>query len=117
MATTPATGAAVLPAGDGVRVLLVDDDPVARRASRGLLELAGLLVVAEAGDGDTALALAGRMGPTVVVVDLALRRFGTSGLLRLVQQLRRADPSLMVVVQTRVTDLRVHRAAYGAGAI
>jgi hypothetical protein len=43
---TPVGGAAVLRAGDGARVLVVDDDPAARRAARGLLEAARLLVVA-----------------------------------------------------------------------
>jgi CheY-like chemotaxis protein len=110
MTTTPATGAAMLPACEGVRVLLVDDDPAARRVARGLL------AVAEAGDGRAALTLAGRVGPSVVVADLAVRRSGMFGLLTLLHRLRQADRLLMVVVHTGVADLRVHRAAYGAGA-
>jgi DNA-binding NarL/FixJ family response regulator len=103
-------------AGDSARVLVVDDDPAARRAARGLLEAARLLVVAEAGDADEALMAAGRVEPTVVVADLRVRRSGTFGLLSMLHQLRLVDPPVTVVVHTGVEELQVHRAAYGAGA-
>jgi two-component system, NarL family, nitrate/nitrite response regulator NarL len=112
----PVGGSAVLVAGDGARVLLVDDDPVAQRAVRGLLAIAGLLVVGEAGDAHDGLVAVGRVAPTVVVAGLQVRRSGTFGALTLVHRLQVADPPVMVVVLTAVEDLQVYRAAYGAGA-
>jgi DNA-binding NarL/FixJ family response regulator len=109
-------GSDVLVAGDSARVLLVDDDPEALRAARGLLELSGLLVVAEVSDAHEALVVGGRIEPTVVVVDLHVRRSGRFGLLSLLHRLRLADPTVMVVVHTAVHEVQVHRAAYMAGA-
>jgi two-component system, NarL family, nitrate/nitrite response regulator NarL len=54
----------------GPRVLLVDDHVIFRRGLRALLEEHGIDVVAEAPDGGTALGVARRVTPDVVVVDL-----------------------------------------------
>jgi DNA-binding NarL/FixJ family response regulator len=112
----PVGGSALLPAGQRVRVLLVDDDPSARWASRWLLTAAGLLVVGEAGDAHEALVMVGRVAPTVAVVDLRVRRSGVFGLLTLLHRLGQAASAVTVVVHTAAVELQVHRAAYGAGA-
>ena len=54
------------------RVLVVDDHAGFRASARTLLELDGFDVVAEAADGATGLELAGRIGPDVVLLDVAL---------------------------------------------
>jgi DNA-binding NarL/FixJ family response regulator len=56
-----------------IRILLVDDHAMFREALRLLLERDGTLqVIAEAGDGETALKLAEEMSPDVVVMDIAM---------------------------------------------
>jgi DNA-binding NarL/FixJ family response regulator len=54
-----------------IRVLLADDHPLLRSGLRAILEgEAGIEVVAEAGDGQTAVALAAELSPDVVVMDI-----------------------------------------------
>ena len=52
--------------------LVVDDHPSFRRFASRLLEAAGFVVVAEAGDGASALALVRDMQPDVVLLDVFL---------------------------------------------
>ncbi|MGW8744411.1 response regulator [Streptomyces sp. NPDC055794] len=66
--TDPAAGA---PAA--VRILVCDDHVVVRAGLLALLDSApGIEVVGEAGTGEEALALAGRLAPDVVLMDLQL---------------------------------------------
>ena len=54
-----------------LRVVIADDHTVVRQGIRGVLEeVEGLEVVAEAGDGDEALALVSQHEPDVVVLDV-----------------------------------------------
>ena len=58
-----------------IRVLVVDDDPMVRMGLRFLLDSADDIdVVAEAGDGDEALARAAVGGTDVVLMDLRMPR-------------------------------------------
>jgi DNA-binding NarL/FixJ family response regulator len=70
-------------------VLLADDQELVRAGFRLILELAGLDVVGEAGDGAEALELTRRLEPDVVLMDIrmpvmdgieATRRIGRAGL-------------------------------------
>ena len=56
-----------------IRVVLADDQTLVRRGIRSLLELAGgITVVAEAGDGDEAVAAILRERPDVVLLDVRM---------------------------------------------
>ncbi len=77
-------------------ILLVEDDPALRRASRLALERAGHRVI-EAGDGAEAAEVAGRTPPGLVVTDVMLpRRSGP----QLVEGLRARWPGLRVLYVT-----------------
>lgn len=55
-----------------LRVMLADDHVVLREGLRVLLERAGMAVVAEVGEGQTALALVETLHPDVVILDCQL---------------------------------------------
>ncbi|GLZ01690.1 response regulator transcription factor [Actinoplanes sp. NBRC 103695] len=56
-----------------IRLLLADDEVLIRGAMAALLDLeADICVVGEAADGETAVALAGRVRPDVAVLDLEM---------------------------------------------
>jgi DNA-binding NarL/FixJ family response regulator len=55
-----------------VRVLVVDDDAGMRAVVRAGIQFAGMTVVGEAGDGESAIALAREYQPDVVVLDVAM---------------------------------------------
>ena len=101
-----------VPAGNGrsadqavrppISVLIVDDHPVVRRGLRVLLEVQdGIEVAGEAGDGDTALALAAEHTPDVILLDLKLP--GMDGIAVLAALKARGSPA-RVLVLTSATE-------------
>jgi DNA-binding NarL/FixJ family response regulator len=61
-------------APSGLRVLIVDDQELVRAGFRMILERGGHEVVAEAGDGVEAVALAAEHAPDVVLMDIRMPR-------------------------------------------
>jgi DNA-binding response OmpR family regulator len=60
-----------------LRVLIVDDEPLARQRLRHLLaETAGAEVVGECGDGTEAAKAIGELAPDVVLLDVQMREMG-----------------------------------------
>jgi DNA-binding NarL/FixJ family response regulator len=57
-----------------LRVLLADDHSIVRRGLRGLLETAGLTVVAEAADGLEAVRLCEEQHPEILILDISMPR-------------------------------------------
>jgi two-component system, NarL family, response regulator NreC len=55
-----------------LRVLLADDHSIVRRGLRGLLETAGLTVVAEAADGLEAVRLCEEQHPEILILDIGM---------------------------------------------
>jgi len=82
------------------RVLVVDDDPTARRPLELLLHAEGF-VVSTASDGVAALEQAARTQPDVVLTDLEMAPMGG---IELCRRLRELDPDLPVIVMTGMTD-------------
>jgi DNA-binding NarL/FixJ family response regulator len=81
-----------------IRVLIADDHAVVRQGLRTFLDLQDdVEVVAEAGDGEAALAEAARTQPDVVLLDLVMPRLdGVAALHRL----RERAPAARVIVLT-----------------
>jgi len=97
-----------------ISVLIVDDHPVVRQGLRALLAVQdGIEVAGEAGDGDTALALAAEHAPEVILLDLKLP--GLDGL-AVLGALRERQCASRVLVLTSATDHASAAAAVRAGA-
>jgi DNA-binding NarL/FixJ family response regulator len=79
------------------RVLVVDDHPLTREALASLLAQHDFDVVGQASDGEEALALAARLSPDLVLLDLTMP--GMDGLTAL-PRLRDLAPASEVVVLT-----------------
>ena len=92
-----------------LRVIVVDDEPLARRRLRAMLERAGLVeIVGEAGDADRAAEVIARVDPDVAFVDV--RMPGRSGL----ELARRCGARPAVVFTTAYGEHAVD--AFDAGA-
>lgn len=77
------------------RVLLCDDCVPVRELVRLVLELEGIEVVGEVGDGCSAIEEAGRCQPDVVLLDLSMPAMDG---LEALPEIRRAAPETKVVV-------------------
>ncbi|MNC16173.1 Nitrate/nitrite response regulator protein NarL [compost metagenome] len=96
------------------QVLIVDDHPLMRRGIRQLLALnSDFNVVAEAGDGESAIQLANRLEPDVILLDLNMK--GMSGLDTL-NALRREEVTAQVIILTASDSTSDIYALINAGA-
>jgi DNA-binding NarL/FixJ family response regulator len=98
-----------------IRILIIDDHVMVRTALRTFLEnWPKLRVVGEAAGPNEALALAARVQPDVILLDLDLG--DTSGL-DLLPQLLAAASVTRVLILTGVSDPDLHRQAVSLGAM
>ena len=97
-----------------MRVVLADDHPVFRQGLRVLLEDLGVEVVAEAADGEQALAVALEQRPDVVLMDVQMP--GLNGI-EATRRLLAAQPDAKVLVLTMVDDDDAVFTAVQAGAL
>lgn len=87
-----------MPEATPFQVMIVDDHPLMRRGVRQLLELdPGFEVVAEAGEGASAIDLANRLDIDVILLDLNMK--GMSGLDTL-NALRRDGVTAQIIILT-----------------
>jgi DNA-binding NarL/FixJ family response regulator len=97
-----------------LRVCLVEDETLVRHGIRKLLELGGRVeVVAEARDGEEALAQIEQARPDVVLLDVRLPRLDGIGVLRALREKPGAPPCLVL---TTFDDREVTLAAIREGA-
>ncbi|WP_067820220.1 response regulator [Actinomadura kijaniata] len=86
-----------------ITLLIVDDHPVVRDGLRGMFAATtGFTVLAEAADGREAVALADRLRPDVVLMDL--RMPGGGGVEAITELTRRGLPCKVLVLTTYDTD-------------
>ncbi len=98
--------------GSALRVLIADDRPHVRAAVRLALETdQGFVIVAEAGSGEEAVAMARRHQPDLAVLDVAMP--GSSGI-AVLPALRVAAPGATVVLLTALDRSDVIAEAAGA---
>lgn len=95
-------------------VVLVDDHDVLRAGLRSLLERQEAIeVVAEAGDGRSAIELAARHVPDVVLIDIGMG--GLNGL-EATRRIHAADPLVGIIALTMHADGRYVTGMFDAGA-
>ncbi|MFG3307745.1 response regulator [Streptomyces wuyuanensis] len=86
-----------------ISLLIVDDHPVVRDGLRGMFEsAAGFSVLGEAADGVEGVALAERLDPDVVLMDL--RMPGGGGVEAIAELARRGSRTKVLVLTTYDTD-------------
>ena len=97
-----------------VRILLVDDHPVLRKGMIQVIDAdPGLQVVAEAGDGEAALAQIEKMRPAIAVLDIDMPKLDGFGVLR---EIRRRQLAVDVVFLTLHSDEGLFNEAMDLGA-
>jgi DNA-binding NarL/FixJ family response regulator len=102
LAARPYARRGVTPSGDTVRVMLVDDHAIVRAGLKAFLHrIPDIDVVAEATSGEDAVALATRLRPDVVVMDLNMER-GDG--LTATQVLAEQAPEVRVLILTMHTE-------------
>lgn len=85
-----------------IRVALIDDQTLVRQGIRGLLELSDKVeVVAEADDGDGAVALVREHSPDVVLMDMRMPRLSGAGGIK---ALKKAGFDTPVIILTTFDD-------------
>jgi DNA-binding NarL/FixJ family response regulator len=100
--------------GPAIRLLVVDDHPVVRQGLRTFLETRpDFEVVGEAGEGESAVAEAARLGPDVILMDLVMP--GVGGL-EAIARIRAADPAARILVLTSFASADEVLPALRAGA-
>ena len=98
---------------NGSTTLIVDDNEGMRLLARVLVEEAGGTVVAEAADGDEAVACALEWEPGVILMD---HRMPRSDGVEATGRIKAAHPDATVVAWTSVEDPLAARRFYDAGA-
>lgn len=96
-----------------IKILLVDDYTMIREALRLVLEQDGGIRVAEAGDGEAALHIAGEWAPNMVIMDVSLP--GISGV-EATRQLRVRHPEIKVLALSTYLELGIIQQMLAAGA-
>jgi DNA-binding NarL/FixJ family response regulator len=96
-----------------LRVLLADDHSIVRRGLRGLLEAAGLSVVAEAADGLEAVRLCEEHHPDMLILDIGMPKL--SGI-EVAARAQKLDPPPGVIILSVHGDESYIMRALAAGA-
>lgn len=87
---------------DTIKVMLVEDHVLVREGTRRLLELEDdLEIVAEAGDGETAVRLAGECQPDVILMDINIP---IKNGLEATREIKALHPEIAVLVLTAYDD-------------
>jgi CheY-like chemotaxis protein len=98
---------------NGSTTLIVDDNEGMRLLARVLVEEAGGTVVAEAADGDEAVACALEWQPGVILMD---HRMPRSDGVEATGRIKAVQPDAMVVAWTSVDDPQAAKRFFDAGA-
>jgi two-component system, chemotaxis family, protein-glutamate methylesterase/glutaminase len=102
------------PAGQPIRVLVVEDSPSQRELLIGLLRVGGMEVAGVAGDGHAAVAETQRLRPDVIAMDIHMP--GLDGYAA-TRQIMQSCPTPIVLISSAADDPQRTVAALAAGAL
>ena len=94
-------------------VLICDDSMFARQMTRRMVEAAGCTVIAEAEDGEEAVAKYEELKPRLLLVDLVMPRCGGTEAIR---RIKAGDPDARIVVCSAMGQEKLVQDALDAGA-
>ncbi len=95
-------------------VILADDHSIIRAGIRTLLEQQdGIVVVAEAGDGREAVALAAKHAPDIMLIDIGMQELNG---IEASRRIHAADPLIGIIALSMHTDERYVTGMFDAGA-
>lgn len=97
-----------------LRVIVVDDDPLARRQVRDALQAAGVVVVADAADGREAVELTRHYRPDVVLMDVVMPVMDG---IKATAQISKESPETQVVMLTGSDERELGFLGLKAGAV
>ncbi len=97
-----------------LRAIIVDDDPLARRVVRDALQLADIVVIAEASNGREAIELTRYYKPEVVLMDVVMP--GMDGI-EATRRIASEAPGTRVVILTRSEEDEMALLGLRAGAV
>lgn len=101
-------------AGEPIRVILAEDHTLMREGTRRILEAAGdIVVIAEAADGNEAVAAAEHHRPDVAIIDIGMP--GINGI-EVTRRIKKTQPGVSVLILTVHDDDQFIFAAIEAGA-
>ena len=96
-----------------IRIIMADDHPIVRQGLRQMIEAdPALLIVAEAGDGEAAIALIETHRPDIAVLDIDMPKLDGFGVVR---ELQRQKIDIEVVMLTMHSEEEVFQAAMDLG--
>ena len=101
------------PASEGLEVLVADDHPAMLKAITAVIRSSGIRIVADARDGEEAVAKIGARKPAVALVDIRMPRL--SGV-EVVRRAARVSPDTAVILYTGYADQALLVDALDAGA-
>ena len=97
-----------------IKILIADDHAVVREGTRQILEQEpDLEVVAEAGDGEEAVRLAGSSKPNVAIIDISMPNLDG---IEATKQIKALYPNIVVLILTAYDDDQFVFSIIGAGA-
>ena len=100
------------PAGEAIKVMIVDDTDHVRRMLRNMLELDGFVVVGEAGNGQDAVASVDKASPDVVVIDYKMPELDG---LETAARVRAKRPEQVMILYTAFVDAELEARAREVG--
>lgn len=98
---------------DPLRVIIADDDPLARRVVRDVLQAAGIIVIAEASTGREAIELSVHYKPDIALMDVVMPDIDG---LAATRSITAREPAVKVVVLSSSDDDEIGLVALRSGA-